>query len=158
MGETASPPKQCKKCSSPLKLTEFWSTEEIKSDLEFALSQKATIALVADSNELVGFTWGYQVPLNKFPFLNGLVNERANYMDEIAVDGNARKRGIGKLLGQTYIDKLTIANVPEIVLRTDQRNTSSMNLFKSLGFESMQVTDPDYNYRIYLRRILKCQT
>ena len=79
-------------------------------------------------------------------------------MDEIAVDGNARKRGIGKLLGQTYIDKLTIANVPEIVLRTDQRNTSSMNLFKSLGFESMQVTDPDYNYRIYLRRILKCQT
>ena len=106
---------------------------------------------------MVGFTWGYQVPLNKFPFLKGLVNERANYMDEIAVDGNTRKRGIGKLLGQNYIDRLTIANVPEIVLRTDQRNTSSMALFKGLEFESMQVTDPEYNYRIYLRRKLKCQ-
>jgi len=104
---------------------------------------------------MVGFTWGYQVPLNKFPFLKGLVNEKANYMDEIAVDGNTREKGIGKLLGQNYIDKLIIANIPEIVLRTDQRNISSMTLFERLGFKSLEVTDPEYNYRIYLRRKLK---
>lgn len=154
IGETANPPKQCKKCSNPLRLKEFWSTEEIKSDLEFAFSQNAAIVLIAELDEIVGFTWGYQIPLNKFPFLNGLVNQEANYMDEIAVNGNMRKRGIGKLLGQTYIERIRVANTPEIILRTDERNSSSMALFQSLGFENMHILDPDYDYRVYLRREL----
>lgn len=153
--ESESPPDLCKKCLKPLNLIEFWSTREIKSDLEFALSQDCPIMLVAESKgEIAGFTWGYKLPMKKFPFLNGLIALETNYMDEIAVSGNMRRRGIGRIIGREYIQKTMEINIPEIVLRTDKRNGSSMALFKSLGFEDMQILDPEYEFRTYLRRKL----
>ncbi|MBI2632238.1 GNAT family N-acetyltransferase [Candidatus Pacearchaeota archaeon] len=140
----------CKRCRLPLKLIEFWSEEDIRKDLLFALSQNSPILLVAKYDGIIkGITWGYQLPLPKFPFLKEVIDPDSNYMDEIAVDGKVRKRGIGKLLGSAYIDQCT---APEIVLRTDERNNASMGLFSSLGFKNTGVKDPEFPYRIYLRR------
>jgi len=41
----------CKQCNEALELVEFWSSEEIKGDLEFALSQPEPLVLVAQTNK-----------------------------------------------------------------------------------------------------------
>ncbi|MFA5796983.1 MAG: GNAT family N-acetyltransferase [Candidatus Woesearchaeota archaeon] len=151
----------CKNCKNPLEVVEFWSTADIKSDLKFAQKQLKPIILVAESNNrLQGFTWGYALPLEKFPFLEGRIGQDANYMDEIAVRGNARIQGIGTMLGDKYITSCIKQGIQEIVLRTDERNTASMSLFRKLGFTPISqngktnswIYDPEYSERIYLRR------
>jgi len=145
----------CKKCSSKLKLEYFWSPEEIKKDLDFALSKSSNIILVADmGGELIGTVWGYEIPLDKFPFLRGIAKEKANYMDEIAVKGNWRMRGLGTSLGTEYLEQLARKNIPEVILRTDERNTASMGLFCKLGFENTGIRDPQFDWRVYLRRAI----
>ena len=132
---------------------ETWSDEEVIADLESGLAQQDSIVLVAEANNLVGITWGYTIPMEKFPFLAGKVQDSASYMDEIAVDGNARLKGVGTALGEEYIKR---AN-RQVVLRTDQRNEASMALFKKLGFKPIPegtgfVFDPEFPERIYLER------
>lgn len=137
---------------------ETWTQEQVQEDLEFALQQESPIILVAEKTSLLGFAWGYSLPLEKFPFLSGITNN-ASYMDEIAVLSNKRTKGIGTLLGLEYL-KIATPNFAEVILRTDERNTSSMTLFKKLGFypvkiEENTIYDPEYPERIYLRRKLK---
>lgn len=142
---------------------EVWSAEEIIKDLEFARSQPNPIVLVAEiDNKLVGVTWGYQLPLEKFPFLDGKVDERASYMDETAVLPEKWGKGIGPLLGREYLRVAEQQGMSEIVLRTDVRNRSSMRLFRKLGLRGIpdqeslrkKVYDPEFFYRIYLRKEL----
>lgn len=76
-------------------------------------------------------------------------------MDEIAVESNSRRQGIGKILGIRYLEIARENKVPEVVLRTDQRNVASMELFFSLGFENIGITDPEFPSRIYLSRKLR---
>mgnify|MGYP001591076670 CR=1 FL=1 len=146
----------CKKCSNPLNLIDFWSDEEIRKDIDFANAQESPIFLVAELEEKIkGTTWGYRLPLTKFPFLKGKVNLDANYMDEIAVAGDSRRKGIGNLLCTKYIEIVKANKISEIVLRTDQRNTASMSLFSKLRFNSLCVTDPEFSWRLYLSRRFK---
>lgn len=155
--------EDCKKCSQPLNLVEFWSDTEIVEDLEFALAQPNPIVLVAeDSNGLAGMTWGYRISLEKFPFLEGKIPAESSYMDEIAVRGDKRLKGVGKLLGREYIKAVRQQGLSDVVLRTDERNISSMSLFRKLGFSGIadseslrgKVYDPQFPNRIYLRREL----
>lgn len=134
---------------------ETWSDEDVEKDLRFALSQSQPIVLVAMDNEtLVGTSWGYKLPLEKFPFLRGRVNPSCSYMDEMAVNAQIRQQGIGKMLGNAYFTEARQQKIPEIVLRTDERNNASMALFRSLGFNLLGVRDPQYNNRQYLSRLL----
>ncbi len=146
-------------------LREFWSFGEIENDLVSGLAQKNPIVLVANNGKgLVGFTWGYQLPLEKFPFLEGKVQQEANYMDEIAVRGSKRQKGIGTALGLQYLERARQQGMREVVLRTDERNEASMVLFRKLGFRDIpdssdsrgKVYDPgqELQNRIYLRRDL----
>jgi ribosomal protein S18 acetylase RimI-like enzyme len=167
--------EKCKKCNTDMKperingqdanygytsknLVPFWSDEDVKKDLEFALTQEKPIVLVAGNNDkLVGFTWGYKTSLENFPFLEGVISNNSNYMDEIAVSGNARIKGIGTALSQEYIRTCAEQGIDEIVLRTDERNTASMTLFKKQGFTPVMkngnaVYDPEYPQRIYLSK------
>ena len=161
--ELQMPRRSCKKCDNLLVLREFWSFQEIEEDLESGRSQRNPIVLVADKGkELAGFTWGYQLPLEKFPFLAGKVPKETNYMDEIAVTGSKREKGIGTALGLSYLELAQKQRMLEVVLRTDERNEASMGLFKKLGFMSIpdaesargNIYDPNYSDRIYLRRRL----
>lgn len=151
----------CKKCSQPLNLVEFWSEAEVVSDLEFALAQPNSIVLVAENYDgLTGFTWGYKIPFEKFPFLKGKIPAESSYMDEIAVRGDKRLRGMGTLLGRDYIEAVRKQGLSEVVLRTDERNVSSIALFGKLGFSGIldsenprgKIYDPQFPNRIYLRR------
>jgi GNAT superfamily N-acetyltransferase len=153
--------EDCKKCNQPLNLVEFWSDAEIVEDLGFALAQPDPIVLVAENSDgLAGMTWGYRIPFEKFPFLQGKVPAESSYMDEIAVRGDKRLKGVGTLLGRAYIEAVRQQGLSEIVLRTDERNASSMSLFGKLGLSGIadsessrgKVYDPQFPNRIYLRR------
>lgn len=134
---------------------ETWTAEQVVEDLELALSQKDPIVLVADEGDrLLGFTWGYRLPLDKFPFLEGKTKLNCSYMDEIAVRGQCRKRGMGRMLGNAYLAEARIQRVDEVALRTDERNEASMTLFKNLGFNLLGIRDPQYFSRQYLSKQL----
>ncbi len=151
----------CKKCDEPLNLKEYWGSEEITKDLEFAKEQSYSFVLVAErENNVIGFSWGYKLPIEKFPFLKGKVSENSNYLDEIAVSGDARTKGVATFIGEAYFQKVKEQGLSEIVLRTDERNVASMRLFEKLGFEKIPdsqspngfVYDPNFSNRVYLRR------
>lgn len=153
----------CKKCDEPLNLVEYWGAQDIIEDLEFAQKQESPLVLIAEKdNGVVGISWGYKLPIEKFPFLEGKVSKQSNYMDEIAVRGNVRVKGIGTFLGEEYIAQVKEQGIKEIVLRTDERNTASMRLFEKLGFEKILdsqnpkgfVYDPDFPSRVYLRKVI----
>jgi len=163
--EAGMPKRNCKQCAKPLVLREFWSFRDIENDLVSGLSQKNPIALVADNGKgLVGFTWGYQLSLEKFPCLAGKVQEEASYMDEVAVRRTRRQKGMGTALGLQYLEIAKQQGMLEVVLRTDERNKASMSLFRKLGFREIPDSnnprgkvydpDPEYQNRVYLRREL----
>lgn len=139
---------------------ESWSAEDVEKDLRFAQQQKDSIVLVASQlGKLAGFTWGYKIPLEKFPFLRNLVDQNANYMDEIAVTGQRRLCGIGKQLGNSYLDEVRARGQKQSILRTDERNPASMALFAGIGYEPVRgplgiIYDPEFSNRVYLRRNL----
>lgn len=143
---------------------EFWSDSDIKKDLELALSQPNNIILVTDgTNELAGFTWGYELTgdllRREFPFLTGKLNGKTSYMDEIAVRATMRRRGIGKGLCTEYLKVAEEQQMSGVVLRTDQRNVASMNLFGSTGFEPIGIYDPrpGLTNRLYLMKYLRSE-
>lgn len=145
----------CKKCNSLLELVDFWSSEEIIQDLEFALSQPNTVVLVAENSRgIAGFTWGYRLPFEKFPFLKGKIGPSTLYMDEMAVQGNKRLRGVGTRLGQAFLDAAKAQGLEEATLRTDERNPASIALFKKLGFRKMNTYDPEFPSRVYMKVIV----
>lgn len=129
---------------------EEWTSEQIMADLEFALSQENPIVLVAEnSSGILGFTWGYKMPFEKFGFLKGKVKEKSNYMDEIAVCSEKRIRGVGTKLGEKYLEISESQGIEEAVLRTDVRNPASMALFRKLGFKSLRIRNSNYPFREY---------
>ena len=135
---------------------ETWRPEEIKQDLDFAFSEKEPIVLVAETEKiLVGFVWGYNLPLEKFPWLKNIIGNNTNYMDEIAVKGNKRVRGIARIMGEKYLERVARKNLDGVVLRTDIWNSASMALFRRLGFKNTGIFDPKYRDRIYLYKELK---
>lgn len=131
------------------------------SDLNFARSQKISIILVAEKKDIViGFTWGHSIPFETFPFLEGKINPNSLYMDEIVVAPDFRRMKVGTDLCLCFMNVSDEYSVSEIVLRTDRRNSSSMGLFGSVGFNCLTsgncvLTDPEYAERVYLSRPLK---
>lgn len=141
--ETSFSPERCKKCKQKLDLVEFWSVGDIKKDIDFALKQRNSIALVAlNDKKLVGIAWGYKLPFEKFPFLSRSVGENCVYLDDIAVRGDSRKAGVGTRLGEQFIFNAKSEGMGEAILRTDSRNNSSVALFSKLGFRDAKISDP----------------
>lgn len=158
--------KECKKCGTDLMarifrncgfnsadFVPFWSVQEIENDLNFALAQSSSIILVAESaGVLTGFSWGYQISFEKFPFLSGKISENSSYVDEVAVRGESRRMGIGSLLVAEYMSRAKIQGISTVCLRTDERNVASMGLFRMMGFRSLNVYDQEFEKRIYLTK------
>ncbi len=151
---------------------EFWSEQDVRADMQLAISQQRTIMLVAESeseSRVSGFTWGYATPLPKpfrffrsrkgrqceFPFLKGRVSRNSVYMDEIAVDPAVRQQGVGRSLCLEFLEIARSMGFEEIVLRTDENNVASMGLFASVGFAEIGKVDKRYPTRTYMKRDLE---
>lgn len=71
-------------------------------------------------------------------------------MDEMAVAGNARKKGIGLSLGKRFLDEAVSRGFRFSLVRTDVNNPASMGLFGKLGYRELGIFDPDYPGRVYM--------
>lgn len=142
----------CKKCGKGLfgNFCEFWSSKDITNDLESALKKESPIVLVAEIGFIMGFTWGYKLPKGQFPFLEERIVQPAVYMDEMAVAGNERKKGIGFALGNKFLETVVRSGFQSSLLRTDINNSASMGLFGKLGYRKLGIFDPDYPSRVYM--------
>jgi len=135
---------------------ETWTPAQVRKDLEYALRQDRHIVIVAQVNGAVaGFTWGYTLIQAEFPFLSGRLCSDSVYMDEIAVDPALRRRGVGSSLSEAFEEASSSKSFGSIVLRTDEANVASMELFHSQGFESLGVYDPEFPSRLYLKKDLR---
>ncbi len=157
----------CKRCGNAPVLSDFWTPENISQDIDLALKQRDPILLIASTQGAVaGFIWGYKFPVGKFEFLADTLGDLStrNYLDDIAVGLNMRRRGIGTILCLEYLNKAARTGADSVVLRTDERNKTSMALFKNRGFNLIYINldvpsckdgilrDPEYNDRIYMVR------
>ncbi len=135
---------------------ETWSDKQVVRGLNSGISESNSIVLVAEnSNGLIGLTWGFDIPLEKFPFLvdNCMIN--TSYIAELAVSPRNRNEGVGTLLGEAYVERAMEKRTSEIILRTDERNPAALKLYKNVGFSEINVRDPKYNNRIYLSKLLE---
>lgn len=135
---------------------EDWTDERAIGELESGLSQPNNIVLVAEnSKNLLGMTWGFDLSLERFPFLEDKYMVGTHYIAELAVNPCNRKIGIGTILGKAYVKRAKEMGVPKLILRTDERNPAALKLYKGLGFSDISVRDPEYEDRIYLAKLLE---
>lgn len=80
----------------------FWTNEMVK---EYALARGETILLAIIKKEVVGFTWGYGIPKEKFPFLKSFFDYRLFYIDGLAVKKDYRRIGIDSFLLKRLLEK-----------------------------------------------------
>ncbi|MCW1295311.1 MAG: GNAT family N-acetyltransferase [Candidatus Parvarchaeota archaeon] len=165
--ESDNPAENCKKCGKPLKLEDYWTEKDVNEDINYAKSKEWNSVLVADSsNEILGFTWAYKVNLEKdMSFLKKAQNidcsKKIIYVDEVATAANSRGKGVATELEKKLFSRAENAGFEYVILRTDERNTAAMNLYRKLGFEKLRygvsetntnryAYDPEFNSRIYL--------
>jgi ribosomal protein S18 acetylase RimI-like enzyme len=172
----------CKKCGIDMKvrtsrywagtryytnenLVEYWSYDDVLKDIEYCQKQKNPIFLVAEiepktsekieswSGRIVGFTWGYELPIQKFPFLSKLVDKKSIYIDELAVKKEYRRKGIGKALTNSLIEDAKNLLYESVVLRTNI-NSIAYLFYLALGFTDMGIRDPKYSERTYMKKLV----
>ncbi len=170
--ESANPPEICKKCGKPLKLEDYWTEEDVKEDIDYAKSKKWNSILIAElDGEIIGFTWAYNVDLNReMTFLKVAQNidssKEAVYVDEVATAAKSRRNGVATKLENELFYRAQNAGFEYVVLRTDERNKAARNMYMKLGFEQVlyrksendeteNVYDPKFNSRVYLVKKLK---
>ncbi|HLC39389.1 MAG TPA: GNAT family N-acetyltransferase [archaeon] len=129
---------------------ESWTDEAVTEDLQNALRQNNPIILVAEKDgKLVGFRWAYELPMDKFPFLNGQIeSEKTMYGDELAVENEYRGMGIGSGMMKLSFELAKKAGYDTFVGRTDA-NSKMVPVYKRLGYEEMDIRDPKYPNRFY---------
>ena len=125
----------------------FWTDKMVNEDINYAIKQKEFISkLAVKRNNVKGFTWGYSLPQEKFQFLN---LDEAVYIDELAVEKELRKRGIGTRLTEMLINDARKLGYDEATLRTDI-NGGAYKFYLDLGFVDMKIKDPKYPQRTYM--------
>jgi ribosomal protein S18 acetylase RimI-like enzyme len=141
---------------------EIWGRKAVIEDLKFAMCRVGVVALLADveqTDQIAGFTWGYKLPVSKFPFLKEYWSANMQmvwYIDEVAVDVAYRRKGVGKLLTKSLEVEVALLGAKSICLRTDISNPASMGLYKNLGYLQLlnenrkPMMDPRFQSRTYL--------
>ncbi|MEM5778674.1 MAG: GNAT family N-acetyltransferase [Candidatus Aenigmatarchaeota archaeon] len=129
----------------------FWTDEMVNKDIEYALKQKDFIGkLAVNSDNVIGFIWGYSLPEDKFQFLK---LKDSIYIDELAVEKSFRRGGIGTKLTNMLIKDAKKLGYKTVTLRTDV-NGIAYSFYFNLGFEDLKIRDPQYQERTYMRKII----
>ncbi len=153
--------------------------QDIKEQLEIPLSQgfvatrrrkpynyermdlcgaKATGYSEEDLMEPIGFTWGYEVDISDISRISGIPkrewkkvigSKRTFYIDELGVDRDWRKHGIGAKLSRKLLDQMPSLGVVYVTLRTDVEAIAARSLYQKLGFKEIRITDAQYPDRTY---------
>lgn len=136
---------------------EDWSYEQVDDFLDKTQNKDyiGTIAVDTQTEEVVGFTWGYRVDpqqINtdeKFPgeledIGTELYDGETFMIDEVGVDPEYRRRGIGRNLEQSLLQKLRQDNQISRAMQRTQwsgENIPKLQLDYELGFDPFTYSD-----------------
>ncbi|MEZ4256160.1 MAG: GNAT family N-acetyltransferase [Polyangiales bacterium] len=89
-------------------------------------------ALIAeDDGNVVGFLFGFVSP----------TSPPTGYVHLVGIDPDARRRGVGKLLYEQFIDRCRAAGVRRIKAITTVGNDGSVAFHRALGFAAEEIAD-----------------
>jgi len=137
----------------------FWKPEKVLSNLKEEVTKQSALCLMATlpSQEVIGFSWGYEVSGNDLVKISGQdqLSQALNgsngafYISELGVDAKKRQKGIGRQLTQKLLQHASDCGYGKIILRTDIRAVPARALYASLGFNELPAKDAVHQSRSY---------
>jgi ribosomal protein S18 acetylase RimI-like enzyme len=112
-------------------LDRWWggpSREQAHPIFFYELGEQALIA-EDDDGDVIGF-------------LLGFVSAGVGYVHLVGIDPDARRRGVGKRLYETFFERARSAGASRIKAITNVGNEGSIDFHRALGFDVVE--DPDY--------------
>lgn len=150
-------------CGVPL--VDFWSREQVKTDLVHEITSEASCWLALASNKVVGFCWGYPITTDDLEKKLGLpIKSKLGdkglglvaYQDEVGVILPYRGRGIAKAMLEKRLDDFLDQGLEWGIVRTRQSPEASQTFLwyiEKLGYEILS-TYPVDDGRVILGRKL----
>ncbi|MHA2313439.1 MAG: GNAT family N-acetyltransferase [Candidatus Thorarchaeota archaeon] len=88
---------------------------------------KNIILVARDGKRIIGFVLANFIHYNIF---------RYGYIEELYVDKDSRRKGVGTSLIKAMMKKLKDLNVGYVLIGTDKNNKKAIELYKGAGFKS----------------------
>ncbi len=117
----------------------FMLPEDVESGYRWWLGREAkkadAVVLVAElDGEVVGYAYGRVEGVD----WNALL-DRSGALHDLWVDEKARGAGVGALLAEAMMERLTALGAPRVVLHTAAKNAHAQRLFARLGWRPTMV-------------------
>lgn len=150
-------------CDKPL--IDFWSREQVISDLYHEITQLSSCWLTMDKKTVVGFCWGYPITIGELEAKLGVslnIQSDSNsaelvaYQDEVGVLSTYRGRKIAKAMISRRLDDFLTQGLKFGVVRTRQNpepSTTFLWYTQKLGYEILAAY-PGNDGRVVLGRRL----
>ena len=138
---------------------DFWTVEGVIEDIKKQMERPHAVGFWAlHGEEVVGFTWGYEVSKEDLRKISGVETldvlfekgDRVFYIDELGVAPLFRKRGVGEQLSKALIAVAQgLCGIQRFTLRTDIKAIAARKLYIKLGFKELSVRDAEHPERTY---------
>jgi len=138
---------------------DFWTVEGVIEDIKKQMERPNAVGFWAlYGEEVIGFTWGYEVSKADLREISGVValdflfkkGSRVFYIDELGVAYLFRGRGIGERLSRNLIGAVrNSCEIRRFTLRTDIKAITARNLYRKLGFRDLLIRDAAHPNRTY---------
>jgi ribosomal protein S18 acetylase RimI-like enzyme len=99
-----------------------------------ARNKKAVVIVAELDGEVVGYAYGREEAVD----WNALLDRCGGFHD-IWVDEKARRAGVGPLLAEELMKRLTALGVPRVVLHVAAKNEPAQRMFAKLGWRPTMV-------------------
>lgn len=149
----------CKIWREPPWNENFWNAADVLASIQKELSRNYSRGFLSidSNNEVIGFTWGYQVDKDEMRAISGharldpfFQNETlVFYIDELGVDPGCRLKGMGKSLSKALLAWATDSGHNIALLRTDVKADPARTLYAKLGFKELDILDSNEHQRSY---------
>ena len=145
---------------------DFWKPEEVVRDIKTQLTKPNAIFLIATNgtDEVIGFTWGYQVSTGILSEISGvsvedwrkvISNKEVFYIDEFGTKRSYRRKGIGTKLVRELLEQLSHTDIKLTTLRTNKSALPARAIYSQMGFQEIGIQDTKHQDRTYWMRTHK---
>lgn len=111
----------------------YYHTEENKQRvLKEIRSRKQTFLVAEENHQVIGFINGY---IDDSPYYI----KKVAYLNNLCVDKNFRKQGIGKLLTNTFYEKMKEQGAKFVKLNAFKGNHPAVSFYEKEGFTEYSV-------------------
>ena len=136
-----------------------WQPGKVLDDMKEELRKPGAVcvfAVAVDTDQIVGFSWGYLVNKDELKEIAGHdklslfpgYNNRAFYIDEMAIASEYRRKGVAGFLTEMMLSEID-SLIKFVLVRTDVNALPARKLYSSFGFKEIPVRDVKYPDRSY---------